>query len=108
MKDASRSSKRNWPIGFRNLFWANCRSRRKVSRYEAIVCGLALRWDIRRVVKKACSKAGKSLTSGIQALPSLFQPLSGCSQQFRRARQIPIRVGDVCVTEKGGQDRQTP
>src|SRR5215471_10306544 len=108
MKDASRSSRRNWASGFRNRFCANCKSRRKVSRYEAIVCGLAFRWDIRRVVKKACSKAGKSLTSGIQALPSLFQPFSGCSQQFRRARQIPIGVGDVCVPEIGGQDRQTP
>src|SRR5450631_185535 len=106
MKGASRSSKLNWDGAFRNRFCANCSRSRKVSRYEAIVCGLALRWVMRRVVKKDCNKAGKSAASDIQALPPLFQSLAGRSQQFRRSGQIPIRVGDVRVPEIGGQDRQ--
>jgi hypothetical protein len=62
---------------------------------------------MRRVVKKDCNKAGK-LASSMEALPSLFQTLSGRSQQFRRAGQVPIGIGDVYVPEIGGQDRQTP
>src|SRR5215469_16705777 len=72
-----------------------------------MVCGLTFRWAMRRGGKKDCNKAGK-LASSIEALPSLLQTLSGRSQQFRRACQIPIGIGDVYVPEIGRQDRQAP
>src|SRR6516164_3462093 len=62
---------------------------------------------MRRVVKKDCNRVER-LASSIEALPSLFQPLPGRPQQFRRASQIPVRVGDMGVAEIRGQDRQAP
>src|ERR1035441_8742476 len=73
-----------------------------------MVCGLTFRWVIKRVVKNHCNKAGRSAGSRIQALPSFLQPLGGCPQQFRSAGQIPIGVGNVSMSEIGGQDGQAP
>ena len=35
-----------------------------------------------------------------------FQPAHGLAHQLRRALQIPLRIGNVHMTEVGGQHRQ--
>ena len=38
----------------------------------------------------------------------MFEPAHRLLHQFRRAAQIPLRIGDVNMAEIGGQDRQKP
>src|SRR5215472_7412351 len=103
IKEASRSRNAKPDGGLRRRFWANCNKRRKVSRYEAIVCALALRWVSRRIVKNDSSKDGKLTGSRMQVLPSLFQPLGSSAEQFRRAGQVPIRVRYMGMPQIGGK-----
>jgi hypothetical protein len=64
----------------------------KVSRYEAIVCGLTRRSDISRFVKKRSTKGAKLLSFGIPHLPAPFQAARRNPHQLRFNLQLrPIR-----------------
>src|SRR5271167_3123909 len=67
------SSISNRDGGFRSFFSKNLSSKRKVSRYEQIVCGLACFCRIRRLVKKLWRR-GARLGAAVIPLPP-----SGCS-----------------------------
>ena len=86
-----------WP----SLAFAKRSRRRKVSRYEPIVCGLTRRCCISRCVKKCCSNAGKLGGGSWSFLPALFESRHRLAHQFRTGTEIPVRIGDMDVSEVG-------
>ena len=55
----------------------NRRNSLKVSRYDAMVCGLACCWSIRRSVKKRSNSAGKSDVAFMMTTPASDAPAAG-------------------------------
>ena len=74
MSAASRSEKSSAEGRLPVRSAAKRRSRRKVSRYDATVFGLAPRWAIRRSVRNASSVGGESGHSSTPAGPSSRRP----------------------------------
>src|SRR5215469_6346807 len=114
MKGASRSSIRSWEGILSSRSLANCRSRRKQSRYPAMVCGLACRWRSKRSVKKAWRReeklaevmaASPAQSAGRQLVEGAQVPLLG-TNNFRSRGRAPNRwpAWEVLVRHRARRD----
>src|ERR1700730_251357 len=98
---------------FPQCAWTKSRNRTNASRYVATVRGLRARCWVRCSAKNAwtsAAKDGAGHAAGVSLLiersrrcHEALEPVADQGHQFGHGAQIPVGVGDLRVSEVGGQ-----